>query len=256
MNTTGAGASRRNFRNGTYAYFVSIASNGTPVFPYNIGAAYYGSPTGGTVTSITETVTTNFLGGPNLSPVLNAPKVSGGKVTLTWSATEGGTYMVQSSSNLTAWTTNSTNVSAVLNSGSYTNSTSATKGFFRVARTALATYDPVSGSSSGGGGTVISVSPSSGAHGNTYSITATLSSSANPPIPPHTGAPITTFTIGSISVTGASYVYNADGSGTITGTLAIPSNAATGTQTASVTFGNPMGGSGPTYTQANAFTIN
>ena len=27
------------FPNGTYAYFVSISSNGTPTFPYNIGRA-------------------------------------------------------------------------------------------------------------------------------------------------------------------------------------------------------------------------
>ena len=36
------------FPNGTYAYFVAISANGTPVFPYNIGRGYYGSPTGGT----------------------------------------------------------------------------------------------------------------------------------------------------------------------------------------------------------------
>jgi hypothetical protein len=240
------------FPNGVYAYFVAITSNGLPMYPYNIGNAYYGNPTGGTVTSIAETVTTNFVGGPNLSPVLNAPKVSGGTVTLTWSATEGGTYMVQSSSNLTSWTTNSTNVSAVLNSGAYTNSASGSKGFFRVARTALASYDPVSGSSSGGSST-ITLSPNSGTSGNTYSITATLSSSANPPIPPHTGAPITTFTIGANNVTGASYVYNANGTGTVTGSVTLTTG--TGSQTASITFGNPMGGTGPTYTQANAFTI-
>src|SRR5579884_2852933 len=66
------------FPNGTYAYFVSIASNGTPVFPYNIGHAFYGKVTGGTVTSITETVTTNYVGGPNLASFLKAPKVTNG----------------------------------------------------------------------------------------------------------------------------------------------------------------------------------
>src|SRR5271155_2715514 len=40
------------FPQGTYAYFVSISSNGAPVFPYNIGRGFYGSPVGGTVSSI------------------------------------------------------------------------------------------------------------------------------------------------------------------------------------------------------------
>src|SRR5208337_5438336 len=43
------------FPQGTYAYFVAIASDGTPVFPYNIGRGYYGSATGGSVASISET---------------------------------------------------------------------------------------------------------------------------------------------------------------------------------------------------------
>lgn len=244
------------FPNGTYAYFVSISSNGAPAFPYNIGAAYYGNPTGGTVTSITEAVVTNFLGGPNLSPVLNTPKVVNGTVTLTWSATEGGTYMVQSSTNLSSWRTNSTNVSAVLDAADYTNSSLDSQNFFRVARTALANYDPVSGTSSGGGSATITVLPSSGLRGSIYSISATISSSATPPPPPHTGAPVATFTIGSISVTGSSYVYNADGSGTVTGTLTIPSTISTGAQTATIAFSPPPGQTqGPTYSQSAAFTI-
>ncbi len=128
---------------GTYAYFVAISSNGTPVFPYNIGHGFYGNPTGAAVTSITESVATNFLGGPESSPLLNSPAVKSGTVTLTWSATEGGTYMVQSTTNFTSWSTNSTSVSAVLIGTAYTNSFSDAHRFFRVARTALASYDPV-----------------------------------------------------------------------------------------------------------------
>lgn len=243
------------FPNGTYAYFVSIASNGTPVFPYNIGHAFYGKVTGGTVSSITETVTTNYVGGPSRAPVLNTPKVASGTVTLTWSATEGGTYMVQSSSNLNSWTTNSTNVSAVLDSGSYTGASAGSQNFFRVARTALASYDPVSGTSGGGGGSAtITLSPASGTSGMTYTIMATLASSDTPPVPPHSGAPIASFTIGANTVTGASYVYNADGSGTVTGSITLTTG--TGAQTATITFSPPPGQTqGPTYTQANAFTI-
>src|SRR5205807_3054423 len=100
------------FPNGTWAYFVCVSSNGTPVFPYNIGRSFFGNPTGAAVTSIAETVVTNFLGGPNLSPVLAQPSVGGGVVTLTWSAVEGGTYRVESSTNLTSWSTNATGVAA------------------------------------------------------------------------------------------------------------------------------------------------
>ena len=70
------------FPGGTYAYFVSISSNGTPAFPYNIGRSFYGSPTGSAVTSLTEAVTTNFVGGARTPLKLNPPAVGNGSVTL------------------------------------------------------------------------------------------------------------------------------------------------------------------------------
>ncbi len=246
------------YPSGTYAYFVSIASNGTPVFPYNIGRGYYGVPGGSNVTTLGETVVTNALVGPNLQATIKKPIYKNSTTTLTWSATEGGTYMVQSSTNLTAWTTNSTNVAAVLDSASYTNTNSveASK-FYRVARTALATYDPVSGTTTTGGGTqTITITPASGNRGTTVSISAVISSSATPPPPPVSGAPVATFTIGNISVTGSSYTYNG-GSGTVTGSLTIPAGTAIGAKTATITFSPPQGQSqGPTYTQTTAFTVN
>ncbi|HEX7652047.1 MAG TPA: YHYH protein, partial [Verrucomicrobiae bacterium] len=129
------------FPNGTYAYFVSINSNGLPVFPYNIGRAFYGGANGASITSITESVTTNFLGNTNLPANLNTPSVRNGSVTLTWSALEGGTYQVESSTNLTAWTTNATGVIANQNSGASTNNAVDSRRFYRVARTAVASFD-------------------------------------------------------------------------------------------------------------------
>jgi hypothetical protein len=252
------------FPNGTNAYFVSIAPNGTPTFPYNIGRGYYGMPLGSNVTTIAEAVVTNYLGGPNLAPVSNPPAIKSSTVTLTWSATEGGTYLVESTTNFASWTTNATNISAVLDSASYTNTSTSSERFYRVARTALANYDTVTngaatGGGMGGGGTggaIIVFSPSTGARGATINFTATLSADADPMIPPHTGAPIATFTVGAISVTNGSYTYNADESGTVTGTLTIPSGATTGAQTVTITFSPPPGQSqGPTYTQTAAFTI-
>jgi len=247
------------FPNGIYAYFVSISSNGTPTYPYNIGRAYYGSATGGSVASIGEAVVTNFVGGPNGGFSLSAPVIQDPTVTLTWSSVDGGTYQVESTTNLSAWTTNATGVTSqgIHTQTNLNNGAAAT--FYRVARTALATYDSVTGTSGGSGGQTITLTPNFGNRGqNSNSITAVISASATPPVPPHTGAPVQTFTIGAIAVTGASYTYNSGaGSGTVTGTLSIPADAATNGQTVTITFSPPLGQqTGPTYTQATGFTIN
>ncbi len=129
------------FPNGTWAYFVCIASNGAPVFPYNIGRTFFGNAAGGT-TTLSEAVTTNFVGGASAALTLATPVVSNNVVTLTWSATEGGTYRVEASGNGTTWTTNASGISAVQHTGTSTTANNGTNQFFRVTRTALATYDP------------------------------------------------------------------------------------------------------------------
>jgi hypothetical protein len=133
------------FPNGTYAYFVSINSAGAPAFPYNIGRAFYGNPVGGSVSSITETVTTNFAGGSNSALNLRTPatQTGSGKVTLMWSSVEGGTYVVNTTSDLQTWTSNlippvtATGIQAMA-TDSDSAATNASR-FYRVVRTALAT---------------------------------------------------------------------------------------------------------------------
>ena len=235
------------FPNGTYAYFVSMETNGIPKYPNNIGRAFYASPTGGAVTNITETVVTNLLAGPNLAASLNAPTVANGAVKLTWSATEGGTYMVQSTTNFSTWITNSTTVAAVLNAASYTNNPTDNYRFYRVARTALATYDPVSSTSSGGG-LVYPVPGGSVSRGNGTNITLSITLSG-PPSPP-AGAPITSVTLGSLTATGAAISYVTQG--TVLANFSIPSNNATNAQTVVVTFTSGP----PPYTFTGGFTIN
>jgi hypothetical protein len=129
------------FPNGTYAYFVAITASGAPAFPYNLGRSFYGNPTGNSVTSITEAVTTNFVGGANAELRLATPVMGNNAVTLMWSATEGGTYRVESTANFSRWTTNAQNISATRNRGTYSGSSNGTNQFFRVTRAALATYD-------------------------------------------------------------------------------------------------------------------
>jgi hypothetical protein len=230
------------FPQGTYAYFVSISSNGAPTFPYNIGRGFYGNPTGGTVTTISETVATNFLGNTNLTPTLNSPSVNSGKVTLTWSAIEGGTYMVQSTTDFSAWTTNSTTVPAVLNAASYTNNPTDNYRFYRVARTSVANYDNA-------GTTVFStasIAPGGSANrGQTVTVTITLPSS--PPNPP-ANAPITSVVLGG-SISGTNISDSTQG--TVVATFTIPAGTSTGAQNIVVTFT-----SGPPPYTISSFTIN
>jgi len=138
-----------------YAYFTCINSNGTPHFPYNIGRQFYGIPTGNTVTSITEPVTTNFVGGPKMALKLNAPErdANSGDVTLTWSSVDGGTYQIEAVNTLpSTWTAIHTNlpvaqsnypapsvVSRFVETGAAQGG--ATNRFYRINRTGLATYD-------------------------------------------------------------------------------------------------------------------
>lgn len=235
------------FPGGTYAYFVSISSNGTPVYPYNIGRSFYGTPIGAAVTTLAETVTTNFVGGASAPQTFSKPTVGGGNVTLTWSATEGGTYRVECTTNFTTWTTNATNLTATGGTGRYTNSSAAGLGFYKIARTALAAYDPVSGTS--GGNSIVSVSPTSGNRGTTFTLTITLPNTAPPQM-----APINSVTVGTITGTSNVHVSQTQ----VTSVITLPAGAATGPQTVTIIF--PGAPPNPqiveTYTLVNGFTIN
>ncbi len=132
------------FPNGTWAYFLNIKSAGAPQFPYICNRWFYGSPTGGTVTSVAETVTNQFMGGANRPLGVTNANASGTTVTLTWNAVEGGTYSVDASQNQSTWTSKATGI-AVSNANSASSSytalgTSGTE-YGRVNRTALASYD-------------------------------------------------------------------------------------------------------------------
>lgn len=132
------------FPNGSYAYFVSINANGTPVFPYNIGRSFCGTPTGSAVQNISETVTTNFVGGANSTLRMATPAAASysSDVTITWSAVEGGAYVVRASSDLANWTQIAGPITA---SGASAQASIARNQseirFFHVNRTALANYD-------------------------------------------------------------------------------------------------------------------
>ena len=167
-------------------------------YPYNIGGGYYGTPTGGTVSSLSETVVTNYLGGPNASSQLSAPSVANNTVTLVWSAVQGGTYEIEASTNLTTWTNKTANITAQSNTVQANFSGNGQHEFYLAVMTNLASYDPVTSSGSSGSGGISSVSPTSHARGASFVLTIYLNSNANPGLPP-ANAPVNSVTIGSNS---------------------------------------------------------
>lgn len=236
------------FPGGTYAYFVAVNAGGTPVYPYNIGRAFYGNPTGAAVTALAEAVTTNFVGGASSPLALNAPAVGAGTVTLVCSSVEGGTYRVESASALTNWTTNVASVVAATNAVATQSAASASgsQGFFRVALTAVASYDTAGSGGGGGGGGSTAVAPGGSAARNT-TVTVTITLPTTPPQPPANIVPISITLAGTIVGTAISR----PSVGTAQATFAIPANATTGAQNIVVVF-SP----GPTYTLTGGFTIN
>ena len=135
---------------GTYAYFVAMDTNGYTAFPHMLGKEFYGTPNYTANATIPTTgVTELFNGGPNTKESLSSPilNTANNTVTLTWSSVEGGSYAVETSSNLSEnWTTTNSTISAAAQSPStsYTeNGTAASaQRFYRVKRTSTATYDP------------------------------------------------------------------------------------------------------------------
>ena len=243
------------FPNGTYAYFVTINADGSAKFPYYIGRAFFGTPAGGSVTNLTETVVTNFVGGTNMPLKLNIPVKNNNSVTLTWSGVDGGSYKVESSTDLSTWNSLITNAPAPKALGSHTNTATEPVKTYRVTRTAVATFDPVNGTATGGGGGgtgsgILSVSPTNAVRGSTFTLTINLDPSVSPP---PQSAPITSVTVGSITGTSNVHVSQTQ----VTSSITIPANASTGPQTVTVTFPPPPPGTGSNtvYTLPNGFTI-
>jgi len=95
------------FPSGTYAYFITIDSTGKPAFPYYIGLQYYGSVTGGKVTSITETTTSYFANHVMVGSSSSLPQVN------KWFTTNSSQYAQYQNSSGTKSTTWTGNTSAV-----------------------------------------------------------------------------------------------------------------------------------------------
>jgi arylsulfatase A-like enzyme len=131
---------------GIYAYFVSIEEDGTPKYPYNIGRQFFGSPTGGTVNNVNETVTIHFEGGPEAPDSIESisPDPVTDTVTLVWNAIEGGNYRVDASSDLNTWTTVEDDKAAELDKlvvAAAMDPATVEQRFFRSVRTSVDAFD-------------------------------------------------------------------------------------------------------------------
>ena len=141
---------------GIWAYFVCIDDFGTPIFPYNIGRAYFGSPVGGDANGIpasdeaSATVTTVFEGGPEAPLVMKSISIedpAADEVTLVWSGVEGASYEVQGSSDLgknDEWSSVGSQVIEDSNSVSYNYNSGGNRQesqFYRASQLNLAPFD-------------------------------------------------------------------------------------------------------------------
>ena len=135
---------------GMYVYFVTINTNGTPAYPYLLGRQFYGVVSGGTVSSIsqagsiTESVTTNFTGGTNTALVVTGINAAS-DVTLTWSSVQGGTYIVDASTDLVSWAELSPSVTATGITSQNTETAAAqtyAQRFYKVKLSSIASFDP------------------------------------------------------------------------------------------------------------------
>ncbi|MEO5715144.1 MAG: YHYH protein [Luteolibacter sp.] len=240
------------FPSGTYAYFTTITAAGTPAYPYTTGRQYYGSPTGGAST-IGEAVTTFFDGGPNKIAAAKtvAADEATGDVTLTWSAAEGGTYLVEASTDLTNWpdltpaVTAADDVASLVETGAKNIHPNR---FYRISRTSLAAFDSngFDYTALGGSGTSTSVVPG-GNTARSSTVTVTITLPTTPPNPPANLVPTGVTLAGTIVGTSISRPTAT----TVLATFAVPAGAPTGAQNVVVTF-NPA----PTYTLTGGFTIN
>jgi arylsulfatase A-like enzyme len=97
---------------GTYAYFVSIDASFQPAYPYIIGRQYYGVKQGGNwaaastvgFNGVDSPNVTTYQGGASAETQIDSLEKSGGNVTLRWDSAEGGNYVVETSADLTDWT--------------------------------------------------------------------------------------------------------------------------------------------------------
>lgn len=140
------------FPGGTYAYFVTLAADNSPAFPYIIGRQYYGVKQGGNYgaastvgfTAVDSPNITTYQGGALAALAVQSLSKNGGQVTLTWSSVEGGRYTIEQTPDLpSGWSNAATNVPGGPFTTPRTISAPGPSGFYRVRRDSVDVYDTV-----------------------------------------------------------------------------------------------------------------
>ena len=131
------------FPDGVWAYFTTIEDNGIPVFPYNVGRNFYGTPTGGTVNSIPNNAEQIFSGGPNKQHSTKKISDTDNTVTFVWDTVEGGKYRVDASPDLKTWYNGTVNFTAdsTEHSSFYNKPSSRDDRFYRLIRVGIEGFD-------------------------------------------------------------------------------------------------------------------
>jgi hypothetical protein len=125
------------FPQGTWAYFAAIDSSSQPAFPYTVGPQYAGVVTGGSVQAMVETVTEYVRGGA-AAPIAVTVIGTGSAAVVSWASVEGGSYLIEASSDGSSWGTVASNVSSGGATTRFT--TTVLQASYRVTLSSLSTY--------------------------------------------------------------------------------------------------------------------
>lgn len=247
------------FPNGTWAYFLCIDAAGNPVFPYQVARSYQGDPKGGAVTSITEQVTTTFVGGQMTPDSAGGVAFKNNDVTVSWNAVEGGVYAVDVSDRLSSWSPLASSVVATGDDvGSVVDAGGGTQArrFYRATRTGISSYDRTgfagtrTSTATAVGGGPNTVLPASGAKGTVVNVVIELDAALIPPLPPASFA-VSTLTL---SGTGITVTNIARPSQTlVTATFTIAPGASSGARDVTVRYSNIQA---TTRTLTAGFSVN
>ena len=131
------------FPDGVWAYFTTIEDNGIPVFPYNVGRNFYGTPSGGAVDSIPNSAEKIFIGGPNKQHSTKTITNTDNTVTLIWDTVEGGKYRVDESTDLKTWSNETASFTAdsTEHSSFFSKPSSENNQFYRLIRIGIEDFD-------------------------------------------------------------------------------------------------------------------
>ena len=123
--------------------WTTVEENGTPVFPYNVGRNYYGTPSGGIVNRIPVATEKIFSGGPNKQHLAKSISSSSNVVTFSWDTVEGASYRGDARAGFKTWfrlcvnfTAGSTHMKS-----SYNKPSSGADRFYRMIRTGVDNFD-------------------------------------------------------------------------------------------------------------------